>query len=151
MLAKLGKGDYFDEISENRMGNHIEKELRLNEQVQVCQIVNWTHYVTCAMKMIKKVKEHFNDVILSEHIENNFLFKVKKEQGKNKSIGFLFGLIEENKQDNQITEYSIQQTSLEQIFNKFAANQGKTEEELANVETKPEFVMEKELLDKLTK
>ena len=151
VLAKLGKGDYFDEISENRMGNHIEKELRLNEQVQVCQIVNWTHYVTCAMKMIKKVKEHFNDVILSEHIENNFLFKVKKEQGKNKSIGFLFGLIEENKQDNQITEYSIQQTSLEQIFNKFAANQGKTEEELANVETKPEFVMEKELLDKLTK
>ena len=151
VLEKLGKKDYMEEISEERIGNHIEKELKVNERVQVCSVVNWTHYVTCAMKMIKKVKEHFNDVILSEHIENNFLFKVKKEEGKNKSIGFLFGLIEENKQNNQITEYSIQQTSLEQIFNKFAANQGKTEEELANVETKLEFVMEKELLDKLTK
>ena len=151
VLEKLGKKDYMEEISEERIGNHIEKELKVNEHVQVCSVVNWTHYVTCAMKMIKKVKEHFNDVILSEHIENNFLFKVTKEEGKNKSIGFLFGLIEENKQNNQITEYSIQQTSLEQIFNKFAANQGKTEEELANVETKLEFVMEKELLDKLTK
>ena len=48
------------------------------------------------------------------------------------SIGFLFSLLEKEKDGCEITEYSIQQTSLEQIFNKFAENQGKTEEDIKN-------------------
>ena len=64
-------------------------------------------------------------IILTEHIDNNFLFKMKKNNDT-KSIGFFFGLFESNKEKCFVTEYSIQQTSLEQIFNKFAANQGKS-------------------------
>ena len=85
------------------------------------------------MKMIKVVLPHFNEVILSEFIENNFLFKIKKSNNS-KSIGFLFTLLEKEKDACEITEYSIQQTSLEQIFNKFAENQGKTEEDIKNTE-----------------
>lgn len=40
----------------------------------------------------------------------------------NFSIGYLFGLVEENKGNYQINEYSVAQTSLEQIFNNFAAS-----------------------------
>ena len=57
-------------------------------------------------------------------MDNNFLFKMKKKEDDNKSIGYLFGLFETHKDECYITEYSIQQTSLEQIFNKFAENQG---------------------------
>ena len=32
------------------------------------------------MKMISVVLPHFNEIILSEFIENNFLFKIKKSQ-----------------------------------------------------------------------
>ena len=68
------------------------------------------------MKMISVVLPHFNEVILAEFIENKFLFKIKNS----KSIGFLFTLLETEKEPCEITEYSIQQTSLEQkfIFNK---------------------------------
>ena len=83
------------------------------------------------MKMISVVLPHFNEVILAEFIENNFLFKIKKSKNS-KSIGFLFTLLETQKEPCEITEYSIQQTSLEQIFNKFAKNQGKTEEDILN-------------------
>ena len=83
------------------------------------------------MKMISVVLPHFNEIILSEFIENNFLFKIKKSQNS-KTIGFLFSLLEAQKESCEITEYSIQQTSLEQIFNKFAENQGKTEEDIKN-------------------
>ena len=51
-----------------------------------------------------------------------------------KSIGFLFGLFEEKKDEFHVTEYSLQQTSLEQIFNTFAANQGKHNKEEANIQ-----------------
>ena len=72
------------------------------------------------IKIIKKAKENFNEIILSEYIDNNFLFKIKKEEDKKKSIGFLFALFEKYKDECNVTEYSIQQTSLEQIFNRFA-------------------------------
>lgn len=38
------------------------------------------------------------------------------------SIGYLFGLIEDSKTEFEISEYSVAQTSLEQIFNNFAAS-----------------------------
>jgi len=38
------------------------------------------------------------------------------------------------KDECHVTEYSLQQTSLEQIFNKFAANQGKYNEEVNNIQ-----------------
>ena len=99
------------------------------------------------MRMVKKVSEHFNEIILTEFIENNFLFKIKKGDGL-KSIGFLFGLVESIKGDCFITEYSIQQTSLEQIFNQFAANQGKAKDDKV-IELKTEIQITKELLDNL--
>ena len=61
------------------------------------------------------------------------MFKIKKS-ANSKSIGFLFTILEKEKDACEITEYSIQQTSLEQIFNKFAENQGKTEEDIKNTE-----------------
>ena len=61
------------------------------------------------------------------------MFKIKKSLNS-KSIGFLFTLLEKEKDACEITEYSIQQTTLEQIFNKFAENQGKTQEDIKNTE-----------------
>ena len=46
-----------------------------------------------------------------------YKLRVPKE---NKTIGWLFGQIEDKKKDLGIQEYSISQTSLEQIFQMFA-------------------------------
>ena len=101
------------------------------------------------MKMIKVVLPHFKEVILSEFIENNFLFKIKKSADL-KSIGFLFTILEKEKEECEITEYSIQQTSLEQIFNKFAENQGKTEEDIKNtVKVDTNIIINNELVNDL--
>ena len=103
------------------------------------------------MKMIEVVVPHFKEIILAEFIENNFLFKIKKSENS-KSIGFLFTLLETQKDPCQITEYSIQQTSLEQIFNKFAQNQGKTEEDIKNEkEVTNDILITSKLVNELTK
>ena len=70
-------------------------------------------------------------------MDNSFLFKMKKKKEDNKSIGYLFGLFETYKEECYITEYSLQQTSLEQIFNKFAENQDSQLNERINTEVKP--------------
>ena len=133
ILKKIKKEKYCKYLEKEGIGRKIYHEVTVNGDITLQALINWTRYVTCAMKMIKVVLPHFNEVILSEFIENNFLFKIKKSNNS-KSIGFLFTLLEKEKDACEITEYSIQQTSLEQIFNKFAENQGKTEEDIKNTE-----------------
>jgi len=133
ILKRINKDNYCKYLQKEGVGRKIYHEVTVNGDITLQALINWTRYVTCAMKMIKVVLPHFNEVILSEFIENNFLFKIKKSSNS-KSIGFLFTLLEKEKDACEITEYSIQQTSLEQIFNKFAENQGKTEEDIKNTE-----------------
>ena len=133
ILSKIKKEHFCKYIEKEGIGRKIYHEITAHGDINLQAVINWTRYVTCAMKMIKVVLPHFKEVILSEFIENNFLFKIKKESNS-KSIGFLFTILEKEKEKCEITEYSIQQTSLEQIFNKFAENQGKTEEDIKNSE-----------------
>ena len=133
ILKRINKEKYCKYLEKEGIGRKIYHEITVNGDINLQALINWSRYVKCAMKMIKVVLPHFKEVILSEFIENNFLFKIKKSSDS-KSIGFLFTLLEKEKEPCEITEYSIQQTSLEQIFNKFAENQGKTEEDIKNSE-----------------
>ena len=78
-----------------------------------------------------------------------------KKGNNDKSIGFFFGLYDDSREECFVTEYSFQQTSLEQIFNKFAQNQGKTEKELKEkenlIEPKKNIIIDDKLLSKLVK
>lgn len=121
-LEKIEKSKFIDELKPERFGDKLLKEIKINDEITISQLISWTHFISNALKLIKNAKNYFDEIILTEYIDNNFLFKIKKTDN-NKSIGFLFGLFEEGKDDCYITEYSIQQTSLEQIFNNFAAHQ----------------------------
>ena len=152
ILESLGKTNFLDELKEGRLGERIKREMDLHGNVPITKFLNWIFFVENAIKFIQKGKNYFEEIILSEHIENNFLFKMKKENN-DKSIGFFFGLFDENKDNCFVTEYSIQQTSLEQIFNKFAQNQGKTEKELGEKENidepKKNIIIDDILISKL--
>ena len=130
ILNTMGKNYFMEELKEGRLGKRIIKSIELNKGVYIGVIINWIHFAENAIKFIHKGKDYFEQIILAEHIENNFLFKMKKGNDV-KSIGFFFGLFEESKEECHVTEYSIQQTSLEQIFNKFATNQGKESKKIS--------------------
>ena len=123
ILEKLGKANYYEELKQGRLGERIHKTMSINGNINIGILLNWLFFVENALKFIKAGKQYFSEIILSEHIENNFLFRLKKGN-EAKSIGFFFGLFDGSKEECNITEYTIQQTSLEQIFNKFASSQG---------------------------
>ena len=150
ILKKIRKEKYCEYLNSESIGRKIYHEIIQSGNTSIQTLINWTRYVTCSMKMIGVVLPHFNEVILSEFIENNFLFKIKKSKNS-KTIGFLFSLLEAQKESCEITEYSIQQTSLEQIFNKFAENQGKTEEDIKNEkEVNNDIIINSSLVKDLT-
>ncbi len=61
--------------------------------------------------------DDFSEVELLEHYNDYYKFKVPKGD---KTIGFVFSLIENRKEAFNISEYSASQTTLEQIFQNFA-------------------------------
>ena len=60
---------------------------------------------------------HFEQVELLEQCGEYFKLRVPKED---KTIGWLFGRLESEKRNLGIEEYSVTQTTLEQIFQNFA-------------------------------
>ncbi len=148
ILTKIGRGKYYEQLDDKKIGRQILREMIQTENMNIFVLCAWTHYVCQAMKVIRQVKEHFEDIILTEFIENNFLFKIKKTPDS-KSIGFLFGLVEKLRDKCFITEYSIQPTSLEQIFNMFAADQGKDKDDKDYFDEKVEINIDDGILNDL--
>jgi hypothetical protein len=97
--------------------------MQKSDGISIKQIINFIFYVENAIKFISFGIDKFKKIIIEENMDNNFLFKMKKKEDENQSIGYLFGLYDVHKEECFITEYSIQQTSLEQIFNNFSKNQ----------------------------
>ena len=141
ILNKIDRSHYIDELNDGRLGQRIKRDMLLNGNINIRVLLSWIFFVENAIKFIMKGKNHFEEIILPEYIENNFLFKMKKSKNNNNSIGFFFGLYEESKEECYITEYSIQQTSLEQIFNKFSLNQGKKNNEEQKQEDENSYVL----------
>ena len=133
VLKTLNKPNFINELKKGRFGSKIMREIHLNYDIPIRTLVSWIFFVENSLKFIKKAEKYFEDIILTEFIDNNFLFKMKKNQDT-KSIGFFFGLFEKNKSECFVTEYSIRPTSLEQIFNMFEDKQrkanNKNEEEI---------------------
>ena len=118
VLNQLDEKNFIKELSQGRLGSKLIRDIKINYGIPLRTLVSWTFFVKNAITFIKEAEKYFENIILTEFIDNNFLFKMKKNS-ETKSIGFFFGLFESNKDKCYVTEYSIHQTSLEQIFYKF--------------------------------
>lgn len=81
-----------------------------------CRIANFVNFIFTMQygwKATTLLCKHFSKVELIEQCSDFFKFRIPRED---KTIGSLFGLIEDQKKECNISEYSVSQTSLEQIF-----------------------------------
>lgn len=76
-------------------------------------IATWLYIENSGMSIIDELCSSFETVEILEHY--NDYYKLRVPRG-NKTIGYLFGLVESSKEKFSISEYSVSQTTLEQIF-----------------------------------
>lgn len=107
-----------DEIKKGGFGAPIWQELQADKAVSAHTFVEWCITEGFGQRIYDWLRQHFKQVVIIEHYLTFYKFKVEKEQGQ--SLGYLFGVIEDNREALNISEYSLSQTSLEQIFNMFA-------------------------------
>ena len=108
-----------DAISGHGLGGDLvlEAELDDNEEVKLMHFLQYLYVQKNGFKFIECLAGVFDQVEILEHCSDFYKFRVPKDQ---RTIGFLFGMIEDRKGEFDISEYSVSQTSLEQIFQNFA-------------------------------
>ena len=152
VLKKFNLEKFAEQLKKGLLGGKIIQEIESCGNISIGKLLSWVYYIKNALKMVKMIIEFYPEIHCCDFGENNFVFKIKKNKSKKeKSIGFLFGLIEDYKVMFNIEQYFLQLTSLEQIFNKFAREFDKDE----NSNNNNEFVnidipITKELVKKLT-
>ena len=136
---------YINQFNRELFGSKIIEEVSSRGHIKLNKILLALYYPTCALGIIKLIKEYFNKIKCVYFKDNNFLFQIERNKSiEEKSIGFLFGLIENNKSQFKIGQYSLQYSSLEQIFNKFAME---NENINNNIQNKIEIEINQNILD----
>jgi ATP-binding cassette, subfamily A (ABC1), member 3 len=106
-----------NEFKEGGLGEEFYKELKEVGSLKYDELIKWAFTETRAMVILDLFESMFKQVEVLEHYYNSYLIKVSRDSY---SIGYLFGMMEDNKAKYDISEYSVSQTTLEQIFNNFA-------------------------------
>lgn len=102
----------FSQITdEEGLGSDLMTYANVNEgEICVYDLVNFVYVMGQGFRVITKIASLFERVEIIEQVGEHYKLRVPRE---NKSIGYLFGFIESMKQDVNIQEYSVNETSLE--------------------------------------
>ena len=133
-LEKYNLNKFKTELTKERLGGKIIEEIEACGYVYISRIISWIYYLENSLKMVRVILTDFPEIHCTDYGENNFVFKIKRNKNEGeKSIGYLFSLIEENSSKFNIEQYFLQLTSLEQIFNKFARETERTDNQNINL------------------
>jgi hypothetical protein len=66
-----------------------------SEGVQMKSLNQWTFNIDNVLLLVKTLLQHFRDIYISDFSDKTFKLKIKKNIDNNISIGFLYGLIED--------------------------------------------------------
>lgn len=115
MRARNYPDELIEEIRLNGLGDELIRESRFDSQgnIRVKHLLEWVHHMQFGTRIIRQFCKEFGTVTLLEQHSNYFKLRLNMQD---KSIGCVFGVIEEKKEYMGIAEYSVSQTTLEQIF-----------------------------------
>jgi hypothetical protein len=101
------------EIKQGGLGEDLIKEEAEYGFIDIQNFLLWEYIQQAGLKIVNALCEQFLTVEILEHYNDYYKLRIPKGD---KTIGFVFGFIEGQKGDLKISEYSVSQTTLEQIF-----------------------------------
>ncbi|KAH9148224.1 hypothetical protein LEN26_004557 [Aphanomyces euteiches] len=124
ICTTLGKPHRVDDMSSHATGYILAESLTRNDYINARDFCAWWLSEDRFDAMACHLRECFGDdnVQLLERQNDMSRFKLIKA-GQSLALSNVFSMIENSKVDLNIKEYTVSQTTLEQIFNSFASQQ----------------------------
>ncbi len=117
ILTQLGHADLIEDLATDGVGAEFFHQLNEGRMVNAEEFIRWQFTETQGNNLLDYLEPMFKEFHILEHYGTTWKLKVSRDAY---SIGYLFGIFEDFKTKYDISEYSITQTTLEQIFNNFA-------------------------------
>lgn len=124
-FAKFRKESWQSRVSETGTGADLHTALVANASVAVLHLASWWLLEETFDNITSFLTLHFGGFLLRERQTTKMRLEVSATEadGGRRKLSVMFGTLESHKTQLRIQEYSVAQTSLEQIFNFFAGQQ----------------------------
>lgn len=122
-LGVLNREGWISRIAPNESGADIAMALNTNNLVELRHFVNFLIFEESFDKLTHFLLETFGTFAIRERQSSKIRVEIASvdSEGNQRKLSKMFGTVEARKAEIGISEYSICQTSLEQIFNQFAS------------------------------
>ncbi|RLN68519.1 hypothetical protein BBJ29_003872 [Phytophthora kernoviae] len=122
LCSSLGVSNRAHEIMNGEgNGGVLHSYLETSGIIPINVFCSWWHSENAGSALLSFFETKFPSCELVEHQGSHFRFQVPKQSLRPYAI---FGLLEESREQLQVSEYGVSETSLEHIFNTMAAQQG---------------------------
>lgn len=124
-LDAIDRSMWKSRIATGDSGSDLNSAFDVNGTIAITTLASWIILEGAVDFFCRFLTSNFGQFVVRERQSNKFRIEIsmKNDDGTSRKLSVLFGLLERNKGELFIQEYSISQTSLEQIFNQFAATQ----------------------------
>mmetsp|Transcript_30098 Transcript_30098/g.30579 ORF Transcript_30098/g.30579 Transcript_30098/m.30579 type:complete len:1840 (-) Transcript_30098:237-5756(-) len=128
----LGNSKWIEQINATGTGSDISTALDTTEYVLATHLTSWVILEEAYDKICGFLQTNFSGYVLRERQTVRIRIEIPSvlPDGGCLKLSTIFGVMEKHKEELRIQDYSVGQTSLEQIFNQFASQQ---EEETGKV------------------
>jgi len=105
-MQEIGENQFIvNQIKSDGLGSELVTEANTSGgYIFAANLINWLYVQRLGFKFMELLASQFGKVDLLEQVSDYYKFRVPKGD---KTIGYLFGEIEEKKEEFQIQEYGI--------------------------------------------
>jgi ABC-type multidrug transport system ATPase subunit len=125
-LAAIDKAAWLEVISPTGTGADVWQTVTASGSIGVREFAGWCSLEDRMESILRFIMDNYPDAVLRERQGTKVRFEIPSKDtntGAARKLSEMFGLIEDNKGRLHVEDYSVCQTSLEQIFNFFAGQQ----------------------------
>eukprot|EP00624_Nannochloropsis_granulata_P007885 evm.model.NODE_9938_length_23979_cov_25.075108.3 len=125
-LAAIDRTAWLDRLTSTATGADVWQTVSTSGDIGLREFAAWCRLEERVENILSFVGQHYPDAVLRERQATKARFEIPSKDtttGAPRQLSEMFGLIEEHKVRLYIEDYSVSQTSLEQIFNFFAGQQ----------------------------
>ncbi|KAL4430213.1 hypothetical protein ABPG74_014772 [Tetrahymena malaccensis] len=116
-LNEIHKSEFFSLINEEDAGKAIKEHIEQGKGITVEQLLEFVFIEEDGKTIQNFIQKELGFYKIIEHFSNLYRFRINNMQN---SIGRVFELFEQNKNNLNICSYNVRQATIEQIFNNFA-------------------------------
>ena len=126
IFRAMGKSEWIREIRQGGSAIEVQQSLSSTKTVHIHELAAWVRLQDRYEQLIDFMDQFYEGYTMRERQHSKVRFEIPRLHPVDhtlRRLSDMFSLMEEFKDDLFIEEYSISQTSLEQIFNFFASQQ----------------------------